>query len=223
MPASSASECEGLCVPIELGGRLQPDRNRLGSAFGRVDACLPGEHWPTCREKPLWPLCQLNLTEAPWRPESLADIELLALFVPNPHDVDYIGEICDTTYASAPGEAAGWCVRTYGSLEALVPLIARPHSSTIRESQVRYGKVTADFECGDDLHIHGSKLGGWPSIIPTTDPPWLDEGRADVEFLFAFQIFSESEASWDWGNDGRVYFARSKDDPRKWTFEFWCS
>jgi hypothetical protein len=156
------------------------------------------------------------LTEAPWRPEILADIELVALFIPDD------GEL--TT-----------ALRTYASLDALVPLVAPPHGSTIRECQVRYGNVTPDFATNDLLphdfphnlrdaynemdlpNIHASKLGGWPSTLQAG--PWWHLHKTDDDFSFAFQIDSESEAALMWGDMGTVYFARSQRDLRKWTFD----
>jgi hypothetical protein len=158
------------------------------------------------------------LTEAPWRPEILADIELLALFIPDDGDL--------TT-----------ALRTYASLDALVSLVAPPHGSTIRECQVRYGNVAPDFPRHDllsdefppnlrDLYdglydemnfVHASKLGGWPSCIQS-EPLWYLREKDD-DFSFAFQIDSESEAGLMWGDSGTVYFARSQRDLRKWTFD----
>jgi len=168
--------------------------------------------------KPLWPLCQLNLTEAPWVPEILADIKLLALFILDLQNDDDFDVFDHRTYASAPGEA-GWCVRTYASLDALAALTAPPHGSTIRESQIRYGDVT--LEAGD-VQIFSSKLGGWPNGPQSSDPWWEND---DDNFSFAFQIDSESEADFNWGTDGMavVWFGRSQRDPRKWAFDFQCS
>ncbi len=241
MPTSSASEwiewqrqLERPCVPIKVGGSLSPDRNQLASAFGRVDVCLPGEHWPTWREKPLWPLCQLNLTEAPWRPNSLADIELIALFI-SFHFME-----AEFPWLRDPGEGKGasWCLRKYPSVDALVPLVAPSHGSTIRDTQVLWSNVTPDSPTHDLLpldlpdnlrdtyyemnfpRIHATKLGGWPSCVQSE--PWWYHQDSDDDFSFAIQIDSESEAGWMWGDSGTAYFARSQRDPRKWAFDWQC-
>jgi hypothetical protein len=174
------------------------------------------------------------LTEAPWRPESLADIELIALFISS----DFMeGEF---PWLRDPGEGNGasWCLRTYRSVGALVPLVAPLHGSTIRDSDVRWGNVTPDLPTHDLLpldlpdnlretyyemnfpRIHVTKLGGWPSCVQSE--PWWYLQNNDDDFSFAIQIDSESKAGWMWGDNGTAYFARSQRDPRKWAFDWQC-
>ncbi|WP_409999038.1 DUF1963 domain-containing protein [Bradyrhizobium sp. SZCCHNRI2007] len=136
------------------------------------------------------------------------------------------------------GKGASWCLRTYPSVDALVPLVAPSHGSTIRDTQVLWSNVTPDSPTHDLLpldlpdnlrdtyyemnfpRIHATKLGGWPSCVQSE--PWWYHQDSDDDFSFAIQIDSESEVGWMWGDSGTAYFARSQRDPRKWAFDWQC-
>ncbi|MTI54821.1 hypothetical protein [Geosporobacter ferrireducens] len=59
-------------------GRFKPDNDLSSSWFGKVMLCLPGEEWPTCKEKPMNALCQINLTQLPSQIQFLTGEEPLA-------------------------------------------------------------------------------------------------------------------------------------------------
>ncbi len=62
-------------------GGFRPPSDPLASWFGRVNVALPGEDWPTSAASPMMPLVQFNLAELPFRPESIADIAMITLFI----------------------------------------------------------------------------------------------------------------------------------------------
>lgn len=55
------------CSVLTLGG-FRPTRHPLATHFGLPPAAAPGEAWPEIDGRPLFFVCQLNLTEAPFVP-----------------------------------------------------------------------------------------------------------------------------------------------------------
>jgi uncharacterized protein YwqG len=55
-----------------------------------------------------------------------------------------------------------------------------------------------------------------------SEPWWWRHEPDAAEFEFAFQIDTEDEAHWMWGDSGTAYFARSKRTPNKWAFDWQC-
>jgi Domain of unknown function (DUF1963) len=95
---------------LNVGG-FRPTGDPLASHFGMEPLCLPGEQWPESNAAPMLFVCQLNLTTAPVVPDRLHDIRLITLFV-------------DAAMTGFDEENGGnWCLRTYGSLEGLVPSV----------------------------------------------------------------------------------------------------
>src|SRR5260370_41480975 len=74
----SAIRRRAIC--LEIGG-FRPPENATTSWFGRVGFALPGETWPCFDGKPMHALCQINLTELPFRPPRLEDLELITVFI----------------------------------------------------------------------------------------------------------------------------------------------
>jgi len=72
---------------LNVGG-FCPTGELTKSCFGEVRAGLLGELWPMYNNRPLWPLCQLNLLDACFRPEALSDIALITIFIAK----DYMGQ-----------------------------------------------------------------------------------------------------------------------------------
>jgi Domain of unknown function (DUF1963) len=64
--------------------RLDPEKipELLGSRFGGRPAMLPSESWPMLPDgTPMRFIVQLNLTEAPFVPERLADVKMISVFM----------------------------------------------------------------------------------------------------------------------------------------------
>ncbi len=87
-------------IILEPGG-FAPPADPRASWFGRVLVGAPGETWPESAGRPMYALCQINLTVLPFRPHRLDDIAFIAVFI-GPADLPL-----DT----ANGD--GWCLRAY--------------------------------------------------------------------------------------------------------------
>ena len=209
----------------------------LASWFGRVDVALPGEAWPEDGdERPMVPIAQFNLTEAPYVPPALAGLELIAVF---------FGQ---SESGGQPENGDGWLLRAYASIDALVPLEAPPGALTgiwslsgsgkpITARPIRYKLLAADYPDYEDLPPDldeeladewservaaesGSKLGGWPKLIQSqlTWAPWHGH-PANPEF--AFQLDAMPKTNFSMVDDGVCYFGRGTGESRDvWTFEY---
>lgn len=162
------------------------DEGRIdGSWIGKVMLALPDEAWPTCDQRPLAPIFQLRIDEAPFVPKSLKDIACITFFAECAR-----GEL--DPEVSMPGgaeakldelnpEEAGWCLRAYKSAASLVeieqpkvtwPFNSAPGSWTHVEldpptgSELEEDEVPEAVAVGfEDARLKGIRLGGWPSII----------------------------------------------------------
>lgn len=208
---------------------MRPPESPLASWFGNVLVGGPGESWPVDRGRPMMPLCQLNLTEAPFRPEVLADVALLTVFI----DAEELP-------ASTPN-GNGWLLRAYPSLDNLV-VLSKPTdvNGGVKPYAVRWELVEEDFPCWDDAsgmnlppdvsddyddlfeNREGTKIGGWPSLIQS-EIYWAPFNKHPAHPEFAFQINSEPKAHWAWGDGGVGYFGRGTGEHRgEWTLEWQC-
>ena len=219
---------------LEVGG-FRPSERPEASSFGRVTLARPGEAWPIWQDRPLLPLCQLNISEAPFAPENIRDLSLIAVFVAKDfYDVDTL----DTRLAN-DGSDHPWCIRAYARLDGLVTLTIPEFDSPIRPFEARWRDIERDYPTHDLLPVdpppeieedyydiegirtlEGTKLGGWPLCIQSE--PWWDHHASGREFEYALQVDSEEKAHWMWGDRGAAYFARSKADPNRWAFDWQC-
>ena len=94
---------------LKVGG-FRPTLSPLASNFCRAPVGLANETWPELESTPLAFVCQINLTDAPAVPDLLKDIALLTFFIV-PEDYELGRENGDR-----------WVLRTYKSLDGLVPL-----------------------------------------------------------------------------------------------------
>lgn len=189
---------------------------------------LPGETWPTTGSAPMHALCQLNLTELPFCPARLADLEMITVFVgPAELPVD-------------EANGSSWCLRAYKQLNELRPLEQVDSSSSIKPFPMTPRIIDEDYPCLEDVaidlpadveddyydlfkNVEGFKLAGWPSLIQSAIywAPW-NQHPASPEYVF--QIDSSEKANWMWGDCGVGYFGRGTvaghvDD---WTLQWQC-
>ncbi len=155
-----------------------------GSWIGKVTLALPGETWPTCEQRPLAPIFQLRLDEAPFVPEALKDIACITFFA------ECAGEELDPEFALPGGaeakldeldpEEAGWCLRAYKDVASLVEIEQAQVAWPFKSAPGSWTPVELDppsgFEFGEDevpepvaggfeeSKLKGVRLGGWPSI-----------------------------------------------------------
>ncbi|MEQ8843216.1 MAG: hypothetical protein RIB58_00030 [Phycisphaerales bacterium] len=168
---------------------LRPDltgQGRIdGSWIGKVTLAMPGEAWPTCEQRPLAPIFQLRLNEAPFVPDSLKDIAFITFFA------ECVRGQLDPN-AALPGgaearldeldpEDAGWCLRAYKNAESLVEIEQPEAAWPFRSAPGRWTQVELDpptsseFEedevpesvaiAFEEARLKGVRLGGWPSVI----------------------------------------------------------
>ena len=67
-------------IVLDIGGFRPPD-DPATSWFGRVNFAADGEDWPRSHGRPMHALCQINLTEMPFRPPRLDDVDFVTVFV----------------------------------------------------------------------------------------------------------------------------------------------
>lgn len=216
-------------VQMEIGG-FRPPEAPTASWFGRVLLAGPGESWPTAPNgKPLHALCQINLTELPFRPPRLEDLAFLTVFIAGDDDLP----------DDSPN-GSDWCLRAYRTLEELVPLSTVPTSSAIQSFPMRPSVVEADYPCWDDVpcdvpeEMHdgyfdlfdttpGLKLGGWPSLIQS-EIYWAPFNKHPIAPEYVFQIDSTEKGNWMWGDAGVGYFGRGTAPGRtdEWALAWQC-
>ena len=175
-------------------------------------------------------LCQINLTELPFRPPRLDDLEFITVFV-GPDELPTDG-------ANANG--TNWCLRAYPSVNALVPLSGVETATSIKPFPMRPKVVEEDYPCSDDLpctvppevddkyhdlfrNVPGFKLGGWPSLIQS-EIYWAPWQKHPISPEYVFQIDTTEKGNWMWGDNGVGYFGRSTIEGRldEWAIEWQC-
>jgi uncharacterized protein YwqG len=212
---------------IVVGG-FRPPEAPEASWFGRVRLAGPDEEWPSHRDKPMLPLCQLNLAEMPFVPPSLHDLSLITVF---------ISTVSLPIATKENGD--GWRLRTYASLQGLVEIEAPQHDNVIRPFPIRWELIEADYPSYEDVAFelpeellddyrdlfklhYSSKVGGWPYLIQS-EICWAPYNRHPANPEYVFQIASEEKAHWQWGDAGIGYFGRGTGRARQvWALEWQC-
>ncbi len=207
-----------------LGGFDAPD-DPFASWFGKVRVALPDEIWPTSGGKPMMPLCQFNLAELPYRPNNLADLAFITVFISQG----------DLPRDGAPN-GDQWLLRAYPTLEGLTEIDEPAERGYILPLPIRWELIASDYptwadvtsmavphEIADDYSDlfetqQGTKIGGWPFSVQH-EVDW--EHPADLEYVF--QIDSEEKAGWSWGDEGCGYFGRGMGKDRdQWALSWQC-
>jgi uncharacterized protein YwqG len=201
---------------LTIGG-FRPTRNPLATHFGLAPVALPKETWPCVGEHPLFFICQLNLTEAPFVPELARDIALLTVFI----------EMRDRRLGRENGD--GWLVRAYSRLDGLRSLVIPAGATVPRGFEVRY-ELAEDHPVYDDperkvpvgfdpsgVHlpnVQRTKIGGYASNIQSEQWWWYTYTPEEMlpghpsQPRYCFQIASEDKVGLYWGDNGILYFAR---------------
>ena len=210
---------------LNVGG-FRPTLDPAASHFGLTPLGFPGEEWPTLESKPLLFVCQMNLAAAPAVPPLLDGIQLLTFFV-NPD----FGVLSQTN-------GSDWQLRTYSSLEGLVPLAVPCGAPKAKKGFECRWEVSDDHPNHDDPdivvpdgmrrprvtleNIARTKVGGYASTIQSE--PWWDYASHPSNPKYCLQINSEAKAGMIWGDGGIIYLARgtapgSHDD---WFLDWQC-
>ena len=214
-------------IVLDIGGFRPPD-DPLASWFGRVNVAAPGEGWPTTKNGPMHALCQINLTEMPFRPPRLDDVKFIAVFV-DPNELP-----------DHDANGTNWCLRTYPSLTMLSPLTPVDTGTHIKPFAMRSRIVEADYPHWEDVDIEldedvadayydhfdnvsGLKLGGWPTLIQA-EIFWAPGNKHLADPQYVFQVDSTSKGNWMWGDNGVGYFGRgtAPGHENEWACEWQC-
>jgi len=201
----------------QIGG-FRPPESRLGSWFGGRGVGLRGEQLPKYRDKDMFCLLQINISELPVVPPELSKTSLLVVFFNRE----------ELPFNQAHGD--GWEIREYSSLENLEELPESKEPEMIKEFPIKWSKVqddAPDWENAWDLvdltavnetdgaeerfyqynRYSGTKIGGYPKCI-----------QHDHDLSgFVFQIGSEEKPKWMWADNGIAYFNKNKHGV--WVFE----
>lgn len=219
-------------VVLDLAGRRSRS-DVAASWFGRVNLALPGEGWPESQDGPMHALCQINLTELPFRPPPFKGLELVTVFIgPEELPID------------APN-GVNWALRAYPRLSKLVPLEQVETDSAIKRQPLRPRIVEQDYPCYDDAveklpeelfedfdydefeelfpNAEGLKLGGWPTLIQS-EIEWGPRKVRSAKPEFTFQIPTTEKGHWMWGDNGTGYFGRGTAAGKKdvWALAWQC-
>lgn len=226
---------EKQCSSLIVGG-FRPSGELTSSCFGEVRAARKGEIWPEYNGQALWPVCQLNLLDAPFVPDNLRDIAMLQIFVAEDYwSSDFV--VTDSTDVNPSGP---FFIRVYNTLENLQSVQVPRHTSTFKPFEARWkAEIQTDYPTHDTMPIdfdalgigeyyeqdgidgvQATKLGGWPSCIQSE--PWWDYRTQGKGFEYALQIDSEEKAKCWWGDAGAVYIARHKNKKNLWAIDSQC-
>lgn len=220
------------CSSLEVGG-FRPSGELTASCFGEIRACLSGEKWPEHDDKPLWPVCQLNLMNAPYVPECLGDIAMLQVFA----SPEYGSSDFTIINSQENPPKSSFFIRFYKTLDGLEKASIPEHNSTFKAFEARWNNdVQLDYPTHDTMpidfdalgigdyydqenieQIHATKLGGWPSCIQSE--PWWDYRKEGQGFQYALQIDSEPKAHCTWGDSGAVFIARHSTTKHLWAID----
>jgi len=179
-----------------------------------------GEEWPSVDGNLMTPLCQINLSNIPYKPDTLKDINFICVFVDEE-------KIFNETESNAV------LIRTYENLDDLIPLEQAEYSTSIKPFQLDSYLEENDCPCWDDCAISmpeefednyetlfenksGIKIGGWPSLVQG-EIFWTPFNKSAENVNFAFQIGSIEKANWHWGDGGVGYFGKDS-QTNEWSF-----
>ena len=227
-PTKAQAQLKRRAIVMDVGG-FRPPEEPEASWFGKVNLALPHEEWPTYAGENMLALCQINLSQLPFRPPHLDDLAMITVFVgPKELPVDQ-------------PNGDNWCLRGYDDLSILQSLKQPAERSLIKAFPLKARIVEVDFPCLDDAceagldiddedeylercpNASGIKFGGWPSLIQST-VSWNGAAEERVKPQYVFQIDSCEKAHWQWGDGGVGYFGRgsSEETADEWMISWQC-
>ncbi len=170
----------------------------------------------------MFPLAQLNVADAGMQGGPLADCALIAIYL----SPDFRSA---THTLSKPEGEAGFAVRSYPSVDGLMPVDAPEFESTVKPFECRWldpvdDYANHDLACdvvdGEEIDVYDfdwhqtsalTKLGGWPATIQS-EPWWMYRPDApEVEYVL--QISRENKAHWYCDS---LFLARGREDRNLW-------
>ena len=217
--------------------------------FGRVCLAAPGEEWPSWNNVPMAPLCQLNLTSAPFVPEIVEDLALITVFAAaNEHGA--VDETLRCNHLADDDLENGnlWVLRAYSKLDELVEITqpdlpseyssvrvdweldeSNPPCTTLFYKRPEmYERLPVDCDLYDEDFFEGGKLGGWPTIFgdslewePIRRMRERQNTRIDVPH-YAFQLGCEQGTGLHSGGElmDVMFFARDPSNLSRWVMNW---
>ncbi|MEW4923632.1 DUF1963 domain-containing protein [Algibacter sp. 2305UL17-15] len=201
-------------------GGLRAIDSIQASWFGKILLCKKGEDWPSIDGNLMTPLCQINLSNIPYKPDIIKDINFICVFIDKERIFNEEGS--DSVL-----------IRTYENLDDLIPLRQLEYKTSIKPFQLDPYLEENDCPCWDDCPINipedfedkyemlfenksGIKIGGWPTLIQS-EIFWTPFNKNAEDISFVFQIDSIEKANWSWGNSGVGYFGKNT-QTNDWSF-----
>jgi uncharacterized protein YwqG len=214
-------------IVLDIGG-FRPPEDPLASWFGKVSFCVEGESWPIHDDEPMLAVAQINLTEFPFKPDGLEDIDFICVFI------DAKELPTDTPNGS------GWEIRTYSKIADLVPLRQQETKSWLKPFPMKPRIIEEDYPCWEDVpidcpdeidddyydlfdNVSGFKFGGWPSLIQS-EIYWAPWNKHEACPSYIFQIDTTEKGNWMWGDNGVGYFGKgtAKGKENEWALAWQC-
>lgn len=211
-------------LQFEIAGAGRYQTRGPHSCFGAVTHQGADEIWPEWQGKKLCPLLQLNLVDLPFLPRLLQDVGFLTLFVHPEH------------YPEDSPNGTTWLLRTYSSLDGLVPLAAPALDWSVKRQALDVARLVEDYpsfeEVSESLSDQfydqystrdGIKVGGWPRLLQS-ELPWAPHRGHPAKPEYVLQIDSMVELNWSWGDVGCAYIARGTAAGHKndWFIDWQC-
>lgn len=214
-------------IKFQVGG-FRPEDSLTASWIGNVTVGKRDESWPESNGQPMIPICQLNLSKLPSRPENLKDIDFITLFI----------DSIELPEAKPNGQ--GWLIRTYPDIKDLEEIQKPAVDFPIKPFQLKPEFLDNDFPCREDCpeeipeifdedyydlfpNQEGVKIGGWPTLVQS-EIYWAPFNQHPAEPQFVFQIDSIEKANWFWGDSGVAYLGRGTkpESKNEWAFSWQC-
>lgn len=212
------------CCVLEVGG-FRPSGDPAASHFGLSPLMAADEAWPVdAAGQPMQFIAQLNLEQAPWKPEALQGLALLQFFVGE----KFIESGC------APET---WAIRLRHDTAGLIPReqpLFRDDAWIGKGFEARWLAPQQDHPCYDDGCMrlpegmpefpddaHGlcsgrTKLGGYArslqheiAFLPAVEDEDGNWQPSPHEPEYLLQIDSEAKAGLNWVDGGIVYLGRN--------------
>ncbi len=206
----------------DLGDHVAPD-GRIkslwgGGFFGAADEAVPVS---SSTGQPMRPLVQIRMDELPQIPACFTGVALLTLWLEE-----------EAVFAGDEGAGAGFVIRTYTTLDDLVPIGAAASGSkslpilpiTWRApvlEQPHWDDIVGELpddvaEADEDEWFFASRYAVVAEELYETCPvklggwpSWIQNSAWPVVAEFAFQINATNKGKLDLGDGGSVYFFRT--------------
>ena len=204
---------------------MTDDDDSFWAAYDAKRAARQRNPLLTHKNTPMFPLLQLNVTEAGAQSGLLADCALITVFLsPDFQSLHHT--------QSVPEGEAGFAVRTYTDLSRLVPVNPPKFETTVKPFECTWLDPVDDYpnhdlagEIIDPMEVdiyefdwcqtnEQTKLGGWPATIQS-EPWWMYQPEAP-EVGYVFQVSGVEKAHWYCDS---MFFARGREDRSLWALD----